>query len=254
MLGEGGRLEEGPTLRVVLLDWLGVLARETGSGEGAELGRAVLTQKRSAEEWALALRNVAWHEPKATQFLADRMREMLAHPPWRKDPTAGLLEAFDVIVFLRDPSFVPSLAGMIANDSGMLQRAAAVALDRLAETAPFEVMTLLNNNPALLADRPFVRADYFAKANFDDSAQRQAVERYLGRPDVSVAEKTKFVESVALPGAFVSDNLLTPPPRLHQPERDAAASRVTGEWLRNGRFPQLRAPLQEFQKRLGAGP
>ena len=70
-------------------------------------------------------------------------------------------------------------------------------------------MTFLNANPEQVADRPFVRADYFAKANLAERAQRDAVEQYLQRGDVAAAEKAKFLRAIAAPGSFVSDSLLS---------------------------------------------
>src|SRR5690606_31047200 len=62
-IGEGGALEGAPTLRVFLLDLLGQISRTGGSDAGAQLAREILKTKSSADEWALSLRNIAWHDP-----------------------------------------------------------------------------------------------------------------------------------------------------------------------------------------------
>lgn len=239
-VGPGGVLEGAPTLRIFLLDVLGQLSRPAGGGAGAAVAREILAKKESPDEWAVALRNLAWDEPTSLPFLAEKMHEMFAYEPWTATPTSGLLESFDVAVFSGDASFVPTLADFARGGNTALQRAATVALDRLAENSPLAVMNYLNANPGTIADLPFVRADYFAKANLGDPEQRKAVEVYLDRADVDAAEKTKFLHAIAAPGSFVSDSLLstaTPP--------DNAANRYTGiaaataDWTRTNRFPAL---------------
>ena len=250
-IGEGGQLAGAPTLRVLLLDQLGTLSRKTGGGEAAAFARELLDEKNSADEWAIAMRNVAWHEPQAKAFLSEKMRQLLTHEPWRTRPTAGMLEAFDIIVFTRDPTFVPTLADLARTEQTELQYAAEVALDRLSETAPLEVMNHLNANPAVLADRPFLRADYFAKADLAQIPQRHAVENYLSRTDVTGDEKTKLLKGLLTPGTFVSDNLVTEPPAPgDDTARLATLQQTVQQWLDNNRFPQLRPELLQLSGRL----
>lgn len=248
--GEGA-LDAAPTLRVLLMDVLGQLSRQAGSGDAASVARAVLQTRSSADEWAISLRNVAWHEPAATRFLGDKFREMLSDEAWRQNPSSGMLEAFDVAVFVGDPQIVPELADLLGGEEESLQRAAAVALDRLSEAAPLAVMNHLNENPGILADRPFVRADYYAKSDLAQPEQRQAVERYLSRPGVTLAEKTKFLRAAVAPGSFVSDNLLTTsmPPEDNGARRQALAA-ATAEWIKSGRFPELQPQLVALNARL----
>ncbi len=251
-VGEGGALGEAPTLRVMLLDVLGQLSRKTRSDAAAKLSRTLLESKNSADEWAVALRNVAWHEPAAKPYLASKMREMLAYEPWRTRPSAGMLEAFDVAVFTRDASLVPDLAEVQRSGSRELQYAAAIALDRLAEQGPLEVMTYLNTHPTELADRPLLRADYYAKADLSQIAQRAAVEIYLGRPDVTGEEKGKLLKGLATPATFVAETLLTEAPAPDDgAARIEALGRAAKDWLAADRFPDLRAPLTQLQERLG---
>ncbi len=250
-LGEGGKLAGAPTLRVALMDWLGRLSKQAGTADAAQFARTVLDSKNSADEWALSLRNVAWHDPRDTAFLAGKLREMLAHEPWLARPSAGMLEAFDIAVFTKDPTLVPTLASNLSGGNRDLQRAAAVALDRLAEAAALPVMTYLNGNPQILSERPFVRADYFAKADLSQPAERQAVENYLTRPDISLPEKTKLLKGFVTPASFVSDNLLTAPPvPADDSARFLSVEKTTKEWITTGRFPDLTSELQKLQSRI----
>jgi len=249
-LRPGGDLA-APTLRVLLMDVLGRIARPYRSDVAAKLARETLDKKDSADEWAIALRNVAWHAPASTAYLAGKAREMLAYAPWRAAPTAGMLEAFDVIVFTKDASFTADLASAQADPNEQLRHAAEVALDRLAAASPLDVMTYLNTHPATLAERPMLRADYFAKGDLAVPGQKTALEYYLGRPDIAVAEKTKLIKALATPASFVSENLLTaPPPEPDDASRERIILAATREWLTGNRFPQLQSQLLSLQRRL----
>ena len=250
-LGKGGELGGAPTLRVLLLDILGRICKTTEGPEAAAVSRALLEKKTSADEWAVALRNVAWGTPGDRAFLAAKSREMLHYQPWRQQPSGGFLEAFDVIVFSRDATFVTDLAEIVRGDDKTLQRGAGMALDRLAEMAPLDVMNFLNTNRAELADKPFLRADYFSKADLSQPAQRAALEAYLSRTDVDAREKGKLLAVLASPGSFAGDTLVTdPPPEEDPPQRSAGLKQAVGEWLKTNRFPELNPSLQQLQERL----
>ena len=249
-LRPGGDLA-APTMRVLLMDVLGRIAKRDGTGDASKLARETLEKKDSADEWAIALRNVAWHEPAATGYLAIKAREMLAHAPWREAPTNGMLEAFDVIVFTRDGTFTPDLAAAQSDPNEQLRHAAQVALDRLAAASPLDVMSYLNSHPTTLAERPMLRADYFAKADLAQPGQKTALEFYLGRPDISAAEKSKLLKALATPASFVSENLLTPPPsEFDEGTRERAILLALGEWLTGNRFPSLHSQFLTLQRRL----
>ena len=250
VIAAGGTLSAAPTLRLLLLDALGQIARTARSDEAARVAREILAEKSSPDEWALSLRNLAWTEPRARPFLADKMREMLGYAPWRTKPSAGMIEALDVIVFTKDASFISDLAELRAA-KGALAHGADIALDRLADAAPLDVLIHLNTHPTLLNDRPFLRADYFAKADLSQPAQRAQIEIYLGRPDIAVAEKTKLLKALTTPASFIGDSLVASAP----PPDDGAARRTgliqtTRVWLTPDRFPALREPLLEIQQRL----
>ena len=250
LVGEKGILEESPTLRVFLLDQLGSLGLSSGDRTPVQMAREMLSTKKSADEWAVSLRNVTWFEPENKSFVGEKVREMLDHEPWIQAPSNGLLESFDGIVFSKDVSAVPKLANFVKLDENPLQQATFVAMDRLAEVSTLEVMNYLNANPSLFSDRPLMRADYYTAADLSNPAQLRAVETYLSRPDVSQQEKVKLLGGLTTPGSFVSDNLFTEPAKPPTPEQDARRAdtlqRVGQQWLQSGRFPTLGAELQEF--------
>lgn len=247
VIGAGGSLAEAPTLRLFLLNQLGLLGRASAPREVAQNAREILSQPLSADEWAISMRNLAWTDPNAVGFLSGKVTEMLAQEMWRKQPSTGFLEAFDVIVYAKALQAIPQLVELAEDRSAPAGDAAAMTLDRLSRAAPLETMSYLNNNRSLLANLPFLRADYYAKADLRDAAQKQAVEIYLGREEVSVSEKQKFFAALQTPGTFVSDTLLTPAPTpLDGPGRREAARQAAASWLRQGRYPQFRQALLEL--------
>jgi hypothetical protein len=251
LVGKAGELGGAPTLRVLLLDLLGRICKTTNGKEADAASRALLEKKTSADEWAVALRNVAWAAPNERAFLSAKSREMLGYQPWRQQPSSGFFEALDVIVFTGDATFVTDLAEFVRGEDKELQRGAGMALDRLAEMAPLDVMNFLNTNRSELADKPFLRADYFSKADLSRPAQRAAIETYLSRADVAAREKTKLLAVLASPGSFAADTLVTdPPPAEDPPQRSAALQQAVGDWLKANRFPELNPSLQQLQVRL----
>lgn len=250
-VGKSGDLDGAPTMRVLLLDLLGRICRKAGSPAAAAIARALMERKTSADEWAIAMRNVGWATPSERTYLAGKMREMLRYEAWRRQPSGGFLESFDVIVFIRDATFTTELADAAKSDDKALQRAAAIAMDRLAEMNPLDVMNFLNANPNEFSTKPMLRADYFTKADFTQPAQRQAVEAYLGRIDVQGNEKNKLLNGIAAPGSFTDDYLLsTPPPENDPPEKTAALQKTVSEWVKTNRFPTLLPSLMLLQARI----
>lgn len=251
LLGTGGELGGAPTLRVLLLDLLGRISKKSGGPEAAGVSRSLMERKTSADEWAVAMRNVGWSTPNDRAYLAGKVREMLRYENWRRQPSGGFLESFDIIVFTSDVTFTPELSQMTQSEDKAVQRAAAIAMDRLSEMNPLDVMNWLNTNPGEFSAKPMLRADYFAKADFTQQAQRQAVEAYLSRTDVQEIEKNKLLNGIAAPGSFAAENLLTSPPAADDPPEKAAALRQTvGEWVKTNRFPQMLPSLLKLQARL----
>jgi hypothetical protein len=250
LVGEGGILNEANTLRILLMDHLGSLSREAGSEAALAVARDILSQTGSADEWAISMRNIAWFDPNSREFLADRVSTMLRNEDWRENPTAGMLEAFDLIVHTGAMDLVPELDRLLDLEDSSLSRAAGVALDRLAITHGLELTTLLNQRPELLADTPLQRADLFAHANLADAAQRQQAEAYLLRPDLSAGERQEYLASLVQNGQFISNNLVTPFTPPESPEdagnRLNLLSGTLNNWLADGRFGHLHGELTEI--------
>jgi hypothetical protein len=247
-VGSSGTLGGAPTFRVALLDLLGRICKTNGFGEANTISRGILENKTSPDEWAVALRNVAWATPGDIAYLCSKTRDLIRHQPWRLQPSEGFLESFDVIVFTRDVSLIPDLADMMEGDDAALKGTSATALDRLSAMAPLEVMNFLNTNPGELSGKPFLRADYFANADLSQPVQRQALETYLSRTDVAAPEKAKLIARLGAPAQFISDNLLTGSPPTEVPVQQTTGLRTTvDDWLKMRRFPELTGPLLQLQ-------
>lgn len=102
IVGPGGFLTEAPTVRTFLLD---VLA-ELDSQSAAKYSDKIFAEARNADEWALAMRNIARHlqDNRRAKSLLYKFGEMVGRSSWRKNPTGGFLEAFDIPVYFNDQS------------------------------------------------------------------------------------------------------------------------------------------------------
>lgn len=245
-VGPGGVLQSAPTMRTLLMDQLGSWSNQIHTADAAEVARQILDTKGSADEWAVSLRNVAWNDPEGSKtLLAGKARDLITYKPWQQSPTAGYMEAFDSAAYSGDATLLEVLEPL-GKDRSAVQQAALVAIDRLSAMAPGPVADYLNAHPEVLADRPLMRADYMGKVDLSDAAQKAEAETYLQRPDVTLPEKTKFLERLGVPAGFVSNNLLTPPypPAMPILERRALVNQTAASWLESGQFPTLQAPLQ----------
>ena len=247
-VGANHELDDAPTLRTFLLDQLGDISLGAGLPDAAEVARATLdAPKDSPDEWALAMRNLALADPDGSRaYLAAKAREMIEYAPWQGTPSGGYLEAFDVAAYAADPSVIQAMAPLIDSTTSAAGRASRIALQRMSALAPEQTATYLNANPTSLADYPLLRADYMGSLNLADPNQLAQAEAYLARPDVSDAEKIKFIGRETVPASFVSETLVTPStiPVVPIADHRATVNQVTSQWLASGKYPGLQQALQ----------
>ena len=256
-VGENHELEDAPTLRTFLMDQLGDISLGAGLGDAAEVARATLESKDSPDEWALAMRNLALADPDGSRaYLAAKAREMINYAPWQGTPSGGYLEAFDVVAYAADPSVIQDVAPLMASTTNAVGRASRVALQRMSALAPDQVASYLNANPTSLADYPLLRADYMGSLNLASPDQLAQAEAYLARPDVSDAEKIKFIGRETVPASFVSETLVTPSsiPVVPIAEQRATVNQVVSQWLASGKYPTLQTALQNAVNYTSATP
>ncbi len=251
-IAAGSALSETPSARVFLLDELARL----DPAAAAELARSILATKTSADEWAVAMRNLARVENNegGRAFLEGKMRELLTHEPWQREASAGFLEAFDVAVYLRTTNLVPELAALVRQtDNRAVSHAAYLTLDRLTIETPAQTLARLAEDPALMTGREVTRANYFARAEVGDAAQRALLESYLLDARRSPEELKTLAGLFPNANFMISQNLLTTvstPDRATLAARDQTALRVVNEWLAEARFSALKPQLEQMRARL----
>jgi hypothetical protein len=204
-----GSLKQWPTFRTYLLDTL--LAIDPASA--ASISREILTEPTTADEWALALRNVgrAGDEPeKIRDFLRQKTEELIQNPTWQANPSIGYLNAFDVLVHTQATESTPLLSGLIQNkDRKDLAHAAFLTLDRLVQRQPSDMLERLSADPSLATSRPEMAAQQFARADLRDERQRELVQQWLLAPERTATELNAFAGIFPNHNQFVSNNLLT---------------------------------------------
>ncbi len=251
-VGPNGFLTEPSSLRVFLLDYLAQVDLPTA----ARYAESVLISMDSPDEWAVSLRNYALANPTpgGRAYLQQKLREMLRHQPWQKNPSVGFLEAFDVAVYAGGTELVPTLAELLRQkENPAVAHAAYLALDRLVLADAASTLRRLQDEPDLLSSREATRADYFGRADVQDATQRRVLEDYLLSPQLGAAELEQFAGLYPNANFMISHNLLTRTPTPDHDtlvRRDAAALRVIQDWISDPRFASLRPQLERIQRRL----
>lgn len=249
-----GSLKESPTLRTFLLDELARIDPQAA----ADYAKTILASKDSPDEWALALRNLLRGDlsDEARTLAKSKFMEMLKAEDWQSSPSVGYLEAFDVAVQLGDKDFVPPLTGLLAHkDNQAVAHAAYLSLDRMIINRPTEFLSAMAENPKAMEGRELVRADYFARVDVRDDAQRQLLENYLLNPQLGPAELQQFIGVFPNANFMISPNLLTANKTLDHDTltaRDAASLKAVDQWLADPHFTSLRPQLEQARQRISA--
>jgi len=247
-----GTLTEWPTFRTFLLDAL--LAIDPAAA--AALGRQILTSPTSADEWALALRNVGRVETTAESnaYLIERTAALIANPDWQSNPSIGYLNAFDVLVHTNATASTPLLSGLIQQkDRRDLAHAGFLTLDRLVQRSPADELTRLAADTALLASRPEMTAQQFARADIRDEAQREIVKSWLLDPARTATELRSFAAVYPNNNRFISNNLLTTETQQSGAdiaEHDRQSLEILNSWSADPAFQPVAEHLRAMVSRL----
>jgi len=251
-LGPGGSLVGAPSLRVFLLDLLAKIDPQAA----VTYSKQILETPGSPDEWAVALRIIARLDsaPDTKEFLEQKTVAMLHQESWASNPSTGFLEAFDVAVHLGGIKLLPPLTSFVQQkDNQAVAHAAFLALDRMVIREPATMLDELEQHPELLQGREETRANYFARADVGEAAQRRLVESYMLDATRSPTELNTFAGIFPNANYMISQNLLTEnitPDRATLARRDVDALRVVGEWLSDPRFASLKPQLLKIQQRL----
>lgn len=224
-VGPEGVMDGVPSLRTALLDLLPSLDPELA----LEISRAIMDQKTTPDEYALALRNLAWNDLNGDLQgeLIDRLNRMIQVSDWLSQPSAGFLEAVDAAVFASgEQSFdlIASLGrGALVSGDQDLARAAFIAMDRMVQQDPGLLIQAYDRGSGLAELGSNQRASLMSRLEISDPGQRELFVRYLGDPGVGEEELAYFAK-IFPNGNYIHGNWLmsgTAPTRSLAERRDA---------------------------------
>lgn len=209
IVGAEGVMDETPTLRTALLDLLG----QTDPYMSADYARQILATTNSPDEYALALRNLAWTNRGGAldAELRGYFEQMVGRTDWSADPSDGFLEAFDLAVGTKAvAALIPSITNPGAGDGGQHRSDAAfLALDRIMISDPDAVVAAFRANPDLLAEAPTHRASLLSRLDVSQPGQSNLLREYLLRSDVSPDEMEYFTSIFPNGNRVVGHRLVT---------------------------------------------
>jgi len=247
-----GSLSEWPTFRTFLLDAL--LAIDPAAA--ATIGREILAKPTSADEWALALRNVARGESSdgSSDFLRVKTEELIRNPAWQADPSIGYLNAFDVLVHVGAAGSTPLLSELVQRkDRKDLAHAGFLTLDRLVQQQPSDLLARLAADRPLQQSRPEMVAQQFARADVRDPAQQEIMKAWLLDPARTPVELRSFAGVYPNNNRFVSNNLLTRESAQSGDDlaaHDRAALETISSWAEDPAFQAVRGTIDLMISRL----
>ncbi len=248
----GGSLKSWPTLRTMLLD----LVAGIDPAAAADIAREILANPTTADEWALALRNLGRIErsPETDALLLSKTVELIANPGWQSAPSVGYLNAFDLFVHLEVTTQTPLLSGLVQNkDRKDLAHAAFLTIDRLVQRQPVEMLRKLAADTALQQSRPEMAAQQFARADLRDATQREIVKNWLLDPARTPTQLRSFTGVFPNQNHFVSHNLLTreePPSGDQLAAHDHEALQILNSWRADPSFEPISEHLAAMTARL----
>lgn len=247
----GSWLGAWPSLRVFLLDLLFHLDPEAAR----EVSLYILEASGSPDEWAVAFRNIGKLDREADRaILALKSRELIRNEEWLKEPTAGFLEAFDVMVHLEQTEAVPDLGRLLdRRSSPAVAFASMLVMHRLVERQPEDTLRHLVADEGLMKDYPEARSELFARVDVRRPVASGLVKTYLADPDRRPQELEHFAETFPHGGQFVSNSLLTgtrTKSGAEIAEADRAALAQVRAWMRDPQMQSVRPYLKRTERRL----
>ena len=177
IVGPDGMMDTVPTLRLALLDLLPSLDPTAA----LNVARELMDKRTSPDEYAISLRNLAWNDLDGDlrDELTTRFFDLLK-TPWLEQPTAGLLESFDVPVEIGGIPMFNELISLTTRSPQQkaVNQAAFISLDRMVQRDP----SLLNAalaDPAWMASAPQQRASLLSRLDITQPDQRATFLRYI---------------------------------------------------------------------------
>ena len=245
-------IKQWPTFRTFLIDAL----RKIDPAAAAEVSRGILSKPTTADEWALALRNVGLADQSAetNTTLREKTEALINNPGWQANPSIGYLNAFDVLVHTKAVDSTPLLSDLIQRkDRKDLVHAAFLTLDRLVQREPADVLSRLAADKALQQSRPEMSAQQFARADVRDPEQQAIVKTWMLDPARTGTELNSFAGVYPNNNHFVSNNLLTTEPNQSGADlatHDRQALEILNTWAADPAFAPVKDHLATMIARL----
>jgi hypothetical protein len=255
VVGAEGIMAETPTYRTELLNLLG----QTDPFQASDYSRELMGSASSQDEYALALRNLAWADFQGNQMddLRSFFSAMLGREDWKADPTAGFLEAFDIAAFTGSAGLVAEVieaAGPADGQESLVSRAAFVALDRIMLSKKSAVLASFDTDPNFLSEAPYHRASILSRLDPRQPDDIRLLESYLLRADHSSGELAYFAELFPNGNRFTSHRLVTSWERDGSIEEmaklDQAALELMHTWMNDPKFSSRHQEMAAIAKRL----
>ncbi len=202
-VGPDGMMEAVPSVRLALLGLLPSLEPEAA----LEVAREIMDQRTSADEYALALRNMAWNDLDGDlkSELSARFMDLLKSP-WLDQPSAGFLEAFDIAVEVGGGAMFDRLIALAseatAKSNPAASRAAFMSLDRLIVRDRALLITAFSADAGWMDFAPQQRAALMSRLDITEPRQRDVFSRYLAADSLAAGELEYFAK------VFPNENFL----------------------------------------------
>ena len=183
VVGPDGMMETVPSVRLALLDLLPSLDPVAA----LDLARQIMDERKSSDEYALALRNLAWNDLDGDlkTELSARFMDLLK-TPWLNQPSGGFLEAFDIAVEVGgSPMFekMVALAGeATARTNPAVSGAAFMSLDRMVVRDHALLTGAFSKDAGWMDFAPQQRASLMSRLDITEPGQREVFSRYLSTP------------------------------------------------------------------------
>jgi len=253
VVGSEGVMDEQPTWRTALLDFLG----QTDPAQFIAYSRVLLGTTTSPDEYALALRNLGWGNVNGRFDTEIRgyFAAMLDRPEWNQQPTVGFLEAFDLAVEAEATEELVSVLEPAGPDGeSAVSRAAFVALDRIMLRSPEKLVGKFLANPLYLSSTPLHRASLLSRLDVRQPGQSEILSSYLQRGDHAPGELQYFADLFPNGNRFASHRLVTTPEKgggiLAMQQLDRATLETLRGWVDRPEFAGHRAELAQIILRL----
>ncbi len=192
-VGPDGMMDAVPTLRIALLDLLPSLDPLAA----LQVAREIMAKPTSPDEYALALRNLAWNDLNGDlrDELSARFLDLLK-TPWLDQPSAGFLEAFDIAVEIGGTPMFDRMVTLAreAKSNPAASRATFLSLDRMVLRDPALLQTALSADARWMDFAPQQRASLLSRLDITQPGQRDLFRRYLSSTSHAAGELDYFAK------------------------------------------------------------